>query len=213
MAERKSTRKWVNYPDIKKVNDRSQTNKNLMGRPSTKEKQNDITNLIGYDILEPFFREQAEQREVNYNVMKEKHKAKILAEKREWFLDQLDEEMKAKFFKFVEEYNRLVEKEDYTMACKVKRRFQCKLSYFFNKDKLDGSFVKAKKRKKEKTKSLKECTHVECNLCNMILENNPIQKRKHANWHSTAQRDGRNTTQGQVRWLPSKSKEESEGYA
>ena len=206
MAERKSTRKWVNYPDIKKVNDRSQTNKNLMGRPSTKEKQNDITNLIGYDILEPFFREQAEQREVNYNVMREKHKAKILAEKREWFLDQLDEEMKAKFFKFVEEYNRLVEKEDYTMACKVKRRFQCKLSYYFNKDK----YVL---RKQKIAESLKDCTHVECNLCNMILENNPIQKRKHAKYHSTAQRDGRNTTQGQVRWKPSKSKEESEGYA
>jgi hypothetical protein len=189
MAKRKSTRKWVNYPDIKKVNDRSQTNKNLMGRPSTKEKQNDITDLIGYDILEPFFREQAEQREVNYNIMREKTKEKTRIKKREWFLDQLDEEMKAKFFKFVEEYNRLVEKEDYTMACKVKRRFQCKLSYFFNKDK----YV--------------------LRICNMILENNPIQKRKHSKYHSTAQRDGRNTTQGQVKWKPSKSKEESEGYA
>jgi hypothetical protein len=47
----------------------------------------------------------------------------------------------------------------------------------------------------------------------MILENNPIQKRKHSKYHSTAQRDGRNTTQGQVKWKPSKSKEESEGYA
>jgi hypothetical protein len=188
MAKRKSTRKWVNYPDIKKVNDRSQTNKNLMGRPSTKEKQNDITDLIGYDILEPFFREQAEQREVNYNIMREKTKEKTRIKKREWFLDQLDEEMKAKFFKFVEEYNRLVEKEDYTMACKVKRRFQCKLSYFFNKDK----YVL---RTQKIAESLKECTHVECNLCNMILENNPIQKRKHSKYHSTAQRDGRNTTQ------------------
>lgn len=206
MAKRKQIRKWVYYPDIKRIDGRSQTNKNLMGRPTTKEKQNDITDLIGYDILEPFFRQQAEQRQVNYNVMREKAKEKTRAKKREWFLDQLDEEMKAKFFKFVEEYNQLVEKEDYTMADKVKRRFQCKLGYYFNKDNIV-------KKRKAKAKSLKDCTHVECNLCNMILENNPIQKRKHANWHSTAQRDGRNTTQGQVRWLPSKSKEESEGYA
>ena len=204
MAKRKSTRKWVNYPDITRLKPREFSNQ--MGRVSTKEKQNNITDLIGYDILEPFFRQQAEERQVNYKVMREKTKEKTRIKKREWFLDQLDEEMKAKFFKFVEEYNRLVEKEDYTMAEKVKRRFQCKLSYYFNKDK----YVL---RKQKIAESLKDCTHVECNLCNMILENNPIQKRKHANWHSTAQRDGRNTTQGQVRWLPSKSKEESEGYA
>ena len=203
MAKRKSTRKWVNYPDITRLKPREFSNQ--MGRVSTKEKQNNITDLIGYDILEPFFRQQAEERQVNYKVMREKTKEKTRIKKREWFLDQLDEEMKAKFFKFVEEYNRLVEKEDYTMAEKVKRRFQCKLSYYFNKDK----YVL---RKQKIAESLKDCTHVECNLCNMILENNPIQKRKHAKYHSTAQRDGRNTTQGQVRWKPSKSKEESEGY-
>ena len=203
MAERKSTRKYVYYPDIIRLKPRE--NFNRMGRTSTKEKQDDITDLIGYDILEPFFRQQAEERQVNYKVMREKTKEKTRIKKREWFLDQLDEEMKAKFFKFVEEYNRLVEKEDYTMAEKVKRRFQCKLSYYFNKDK----YVL---RKQKIAESLKDCTHVECNLWDMILENNPIQKRKHAKYHSTAQRDGRNTTQGQVRWKPSKSKEESEGY-
>lgn len=203
MAKRKPTRKYVYYPDIIRL--KPLEFHNQVGRIPTKEKQDSITDLIGYDILEPFFRQQAEEKQVNYNVMREKAKAKTRAKKREWFLDQLDEEMKAKFFKFVEEYNQLVEKEDYTMAGKVKRRFQCKLGYYFNKDNIE-------KKRKEKAKSLKECTHVECNLCNMILENNPIQKRRHANWHSTAQRDGRNTTQGQVRWIPSKSKEESEGY-
>ena len=69
-----------------------------------------------------------------------------------------------------------------------------------------------RKATRKYAKSLKECSHVECNLCNMILENNPIQKRKHSKFHSTAQYDGRNTTQGQVKWIPSKSKEESEGY-
>ena len=204
MAKRKSTRKYVYYPDIIRLKPRE--NFNQMGRTSTKEKQADITDLIGYDILEPFFRKESEERQVNYKVMREKYKAKIRAGKREWFLDQLNDEMKTLFFKFVEEYNQLVDKEDYTMAEKVKNKFRRKLAYFFDRDNI-------LKKSREKTKSFKECTHVECNLCNMILENNPIQKRKHANWHSTAQRDGRNTTQGQVKWKPSKSKEESEGYA
>jgi len=207
MEKRKSIRKYVYYPDIKRLKPRELHNQ--VGRIPTKEKQDSITDLIGYDILEPFFRQQAEQRQVNYNVMREKAKEKTRNKKREWFLDQLDEEMKAKFFKFVEEYNQLVEKEDYTMADKVKRRFQCKLAYYFNKDVIRDT---ASKRYKERVESLKECTHVECNLCNMILENNPIQKRKHSKFHSTAQRDGRNTTQGYVKWKPSKSKEESEGY-
>ena len=40
----------------------------------------------------------------------------------------------------------------------------------------------------------------ECDLCGMILPNEPPRLAKHTEFHCTAQVQGRNTTQGYPKW-------------
>lgn len=203
-------KKFLRYPDLKSL-DRPINAAISSGRPRSKPRvpEMDLTSLIGYDILEPFFTQRRLTRRINERKRVDAAKAKRREENKKLFLEQLTDEQREKFFVFQKEFNQAVTENDLTLAKKLRKRFQEWL--YYNRQPENRKIINREAGRKLALK-LKNATHVECNLCNMILENNPIQKRKHANWHSTAQRDGRNTTQGQVRWKPSKSKEESEGY-
>jgi len=208
-------KKYIVYPNLKRF---ARTNDfgrggllNDFGRQKEAGEIEDITKLIGYDILQDYF---AEKRTARLNQAKEynqrRREEERMIEKKE-FLDSLDEKMYNAFFKMVEEHNKAFDDGEYNEALRIKSNFATKLWKFKHPEwisKYDPVRRKevAKKLRIKNAKTLKECSHVECNLCNMILENNPNQKRRHANFHSTAQRDGRNTTQGRVVWKP------SEGY-
>jgi len=206
-------KKYIEYPNLKRfVNHKV---RNSFGRGGARYQQTtpveDITKLVGYEILQDYF---AEKRTARLNNAKEYNQRRRnderIVDKKE-FLDSLDERMYNAFFKMVEEHNKAFDDGDYAEALRIKSNFATKLWKFRHPEwvtKYDPvRRNKVQKIRRDKiAKSLKECSHVECNLCNMILENNPNQKRRHANFHSTAQRDGRNTTQGRVVWKP------SEGY-
>jgi hypothetical protein len=206
-------KKYIEYPNLKRfVNHKV---RNSFGRGGARYQQTtpveDITKLVGYEILQDYF---AEKRTSRLNNAKEYNQRRRnderIVDKKE-FLDSLDERMYNAFFKMVEEHNKAFDDGDYAEALRIKSNFATKLWKFRHPEwvtKYDPvRRNKVQKIRRDKiAKSLKECSHVECNLCGMILENNPNQKRRHANFHSTAQRDGRNTTQGRVVWKP------SEGY-
>ena len=205
-------KKYIVYPNLKRFE--NHWLRNPFGRSGANQQTTpveDITKLIGYDILQDYF---AEKRTTRLNNAKEynqrrRNDERVLDKKE--FLDSLDEKMYNAFFKMVEEHNKAFDDGEYNEALRIKNNFATKLWKFRHPEwisKYDPVRRKevAKKSRIKNAKILKECSHVECNLCNMILENNPNQKRRHANFHSTAQRDGRNTTQGRVVWKP------SEGY-
>ena len=205
-------KKYIVYPNLKRFE--NHWLRNPFGRSGANQQTTpveDITKLIGYDILQDYF---AEKRTTRLNNAKEynqrrRNDERVLDKKE--FLDSLDEKMYNEFFKMVEEHNKAFDNGEYNEALRLKKNFASKLWKFRHPEwisKYDPVRRKevAKKSRIKNAKILKECSHVECNLCNMILENNPNQKRRHANFHSTAQRDGRNTTQGRVVWKP------SEGY-
>ena len=206
-------KKYIQYPNLKKFVNHSI--RNPFGRGGATYQQTtpveDITKLIGYEILQDYF---AEKRTTRLNNAKEYNQRRRNDERvfdKKEVLDSLDEEMYNEFFKMVEEHNKAFDDGEYNEALRLKKNFASKLWKFRHPEwisKYDPVRRKevAKKSRIKNAKALKECSHVECNLCNMILENNPNQKRRHANFHSTAQRDGRNTTQGRVVWKP------SEGY-
>ena len=204
-------KKFLRYPDLKSV-DRLINPAISSGRPRDKPPvpEMDLTSLIGYDILEPFFTQRRLTRRINERKRIDAAKAKRREENKKLFLEQLTDEQREKFFEFQKEFNQAVTDNDLTLAQALRKRFQEWL--YYNRSPENRKRINRKAGRKRALK-LKDATHVECNLCNMILENNPKQKRKHANFHWTARRDGRNTTQGRVKWIPSKSKEESEGYA
>ena len=208
-------KKYIVYPNIKRFANTNDFGRggllNDFGRQKEVGEIEDITKLIGYEILQDYFAEKRTARlnnakEYNY---KRRNDERVL-EKKE-FLDSLDEKTYNAFFKMVEEHNKAFDDGEYNEALRLKKNFASKLWKFRHPEWVKG-YDPVRKNKLQKirrdkiAKSLKECSHVECNLCNMILENNPNQKRRHANFHSTAQRDGRNTTQGRVVWKP------SEGY-
>ena len=206
-------KKYIEYPNLKRFVNHKRRNPFGRGGANYRGETNveDITKLIGYDILQDYFEK---KRTDSLNNAKEYNRKKRnderLVDKIE-FIESLDERMYNAFFEMVEQHNKAFDDGDYAEALRIKRNFSTKLWKFKHPEwitKYDPVRRKevSKKLRVKKAKSLKECSHVECNLCNMILENNPNQKRRHANFHSTAQRDGRNTTQGRVVWKA------SEGY-
>ena len=108
-------KKYIEYPNLKRFVNHSL--RNPFGRGGARYQQTtpveDITSLIGYDILQDYF---AEKRTARLNNAKEYNQRRRnderVIEKKE-FLDSLDEKMYNEFFKMVEEHNKAFDDGEY----------------------------------------------------------------------------------------------------
>jgi hypothetical protein len=198
-------RKNIHYPEIKRF-----TNSGWVRGVKPRPIPDEVLALIEnnkevYDILAPFFLERAnDKREKSYEYNKKLTEQKR-KENTELFFSSLTAEQLEKFLVFREQYNKLFDEEKYAEAHIIKRRFQQWLAhnrkpieervkhYMLHRDEILA-------KSKAKTIALNNSATVECNLCGMILDNNNPQRRRHSIWHSKAQVQGRNTTQGRVSW-------------
>ncbi len=197
---------YSHYPNLKRLGKQIPLSGYAISHTNRNIPVDDITELIGYDILEPFFARRIEGKKIQSRIRNERLTEKRRLETAKKFFAQLTESQKEHYDKFVIEYNTLFDNQEFAKAKRKLSVFRTWLYFERYPEKKAEHREKSKNRGKVIAKSLRECSHVECNLCGIILENNPNQKRRHANFHSTAQRDGRNTTQGRVVWKP------SEGY-
>jgi hypothetical protein len=197
-------RKPIHYPEIKRF---QKTYTGFKPRVLPDEIISLIEdNQIIYDILAPFFLERAHRKSEMTKGYNKTAKDKRIKENTELFFNSLTEEQTEKFLIFREQYNKLFEAEKYAEADIVMRRFRQWLShnrkpieervkhYMLHRDE-----ILAKSR--AKTLAVQNSPKVECSLCGMVLENNPPQRRRHSIYHSKAQVQGRNTTQGRVVWM------------
>ena len=199
-------RKNIHYPEIKRFDYANAWIRGIKSRPIPDEVLSLIEdNKMIYDILAPFFLDRANDRKEKARKYNKKMHEQKIKENTEIFFSSLTTEQMEKFLVFKEQYNKLFEEEEFEKAYKVKRRFQQWLAhnrkpieervkhYMLHRDEILA-------KSKAKTIALNNSATVECNLCGMILDNNNPQRRRHSIWHSKAQVQGRNTTQGRVSW-------------
>ena len=200
---------YSHYPNLKRLGKQIPLSGYAISHADRQQKNipvDDITELIGYDILEPFFAQRNEGKKIQSRIRNENKTKKRRLETAKKFFAQFTDSQRELYDKFVIEYNIFFDNGEYAKAKSKLGAFRTWLYLERYPEKKAVRKEQSKNRSKVIAKLLRESSHVECNLCGIILENNPNQKRRHATFHSTAQRDGRNTTQGRVVWKP------SEGY-
>ena len=206
MEDKKSTRKMIQYPDMKRP---ERTVKQKLHAESLKmvilpDEVTDLinSNQVAFEILAPFFDKRVQSRkETN-----KRYLIRIRAEKREedsrLFFESLNEEQTKKFLEMRSEYNLLFD-EGKLREAEIKRRsFSSWLSrdknwlskYEYGRKHYEKNRESILEKSRNKTKAIRDSPTVKCNLCSMILENNSVQKRKHSQYHKKLVADG------QVRW-------------